>query len=80
MSNRATFVTRQIDAVRNLWRAEELVRGLTARNLRVKYKGSVLGFVFEAMMPAGFLASLLRGLGVATGPAEAQPEQLSGRV
>jgi ABC-2 type transport system permease protein len=58
MSNRATFVTRQVDAVRNLWRAEELVRGLTARNLRLKYKGSALGFVWVLVSPVLTVAVL----------------------
>lgn len=58
MSKLATFVTRQVDAVRSLWRAEELVRGLTARNLRVKYKGSALGFVWVLVSPLMTVAVL----------------------
>ena len=45
------FLTGQAEAARSLWRSEELVRGLTARNLRVKYKGSALGFVWVLVSP-----------------------------
>ena len=39
-----------------------------------------MGAVLEVMMPAGFLASLVGGFFVATGPSEPEPEQLPERV
>jgi len=39
-----------------------------------------VGDVLEVMMPGGFLAALLGGIVVATGPSEPQPEQIPERV
>jgi len=39
-----------------------------------------MGAVLEVMMPAGFLASLVGGFFVATGPSDPQPDQLPERV
>jgi hypothetical protein len=39
-----------------------------------------VGGILGVMMPSGFLASLLGGFVVATGPAEREPEQLPERV
>lgn len=49
---------RQFHAARNLWRFRGLVRALTARNLRVKYKGSALGFVWVLISPLATVAVL----------------------
>lgn len=46
-----TLMRRQLDAAQNLWRYRGLVTGLAARNLKVKYKRSVLGFVWTLVNP-----------------------------
>jgi ABC-type polysaccharide/polyol phosphate export permease len=51
MSTRTSFLGRQIAQTQNLWRYRELVTSLAARNLKVKYKRSVLGFVWTLINP-----------------------------
>jgi ABC-type polysaccharide/polyol phosphate export permease len=48
----------QVRGVRSLWRYRDLVTGLTTRNLKVKYKRSVLGFVWTLVNP-GFTVAIL---------------------
>jgi ABC-type polysaccharide/polyol phosphate export permease len=45
------ILTRQLAGVQNLWRYRRLVIGLTARNLKVKYKRSMLGFLWTLLNP-----------------------------
>lgn len=51
MTGRVTFSARQIVGVQKLWRYRGLVTGLAARNLKVKYKRSALGFVWTLLNP-----------------------------
>jgi len=51
MNARGTFLTRQSRAVQRLWRSKQLVASLVSRNLKVKYKRSVLGFVWTLVNP-----------------------------
>jgi ABC-2 type transport system permease protein/lipopolysaccharide transport system permease protein len=46
-------------ALRELWRARQVVRTVTERNLRVRYKQSVLGFAWALLTPVGLLGGLL---------------------
>lgn len=54
-----------------LWRARQIVRTVTERNLRVRYKQSILGFAWALLTPLGLLAVLTfvfgRVAGVETG-------------
>jgi ABC-type polysaccharide/polyol phosphate export permease len=43
----------------DLWRAREIVRTITERNLRVRYKQSFLGFAWALLTPVGLLCGLL---------------------
>ena len=49
----------QVRGMRSLWRYRGLVTGLTARNLKVKYKRSVLGFVWTLVNPVFTVAILV---------------------
>jgi lipopolysaccharide transport system permease protein len=51
MSASANFLTRQLAQVQNLWRYRELVASLATRNLKIKYKRSLLGFVWTLLNP-----------------------------
>jgi len=55
----------------DLWRARQIVRTITERNLRVRYKQSVLGFAWALLTPVGLLVVLTfvfgRVAGVDTG-------------
>lgn len=46
-------------ALRDLWSARPLVRTVTERNLRVRYKQSFLGFAWALLTPVGLLCGLL---------------------
>ena len=52
--------TRQshLAGLREVWRHRELLRSLTARNLRVKYKRSALGFLWTLLNPLLMLSIL----------------------
>jgi len=51
-------VSDQISGVRHLWSHRTFVFGLTARNLKVKYKRSALGFVWTVLNPL-FMVTIL---------------------
>jgi ABC-2 type transport system permease protein/lipopolysaccharide transport system permease protein len=57
--------------LRSLWRARPIVRTITERNLRVRYKQSFLGFAWALLTPVGLLIGLIivfhRVAGVETG-------------
>ena len=59
MSGRKSLFAQQIAGLRRLWRHRGLVAGLTARNLKVKYKRSVLGFVWTLLNPLITLSILV---------------------
>lgn len=44
-----------ITRIRNVWRYRELLRNLVRRELKVRYKGSVLGFVWTLLNPLMYL-------------------------
>ncbi|MBA2280308.1 MAG: ABC transporter permease [Acidimicrobiia bacterium] len=44
-----------IRRVRNVWRYRELLRNLVRRELKVRYKGSILGFVWTLLNPLMYL-------------------------
>ncbi len=44
-----------IQRVRNVWRYRELLRNLVRRELKVRYKGSILGFVWSLLNPLMYL-------------------------
>jgi len=46
-------------ALRDLWGARQVVRTVTERNLRVRYKQSFLGFAWALLTPVGLLCGLL---------------------
>ena len=54
-----SVLTAQLRGIRALWRYRSLLAGLTARNLKVKYKRSVLGFVWTLVNPALTVAILV---------------------
>ena len=41
-----------VQRLRDIWRYRELLIGLTRKELKVKYKNSVLGFVWSMLNPA----------------------------
>jgi ABC-2 type transport system permease protein/lipopolysaccharide transport system permease protein len=43
----------------DLWRARQIVRTITERNLRVRYKQSFLGFAWALLTPVGLLCGLI---------------------
>jgi len=43
------------ESIRELWRARELIRTLTERDLRARYKQAVLGFAWAILPPIGLL-------------------------
>jgi ABC-type polysaccharide/polyol phosphate export permease len=45
--------------LRQLWAARAIIRTVTERNLRVRYKQSVLGFAWALLTPVGLLFGLL---------------------
>jgi ABC-type polysaccharide/polyol phosphate export permease len=57
--------------LRSLWRGRGIVRTVTERNLRVRYKQSFLGFAWALLTPIGLLCGLIivfhRVAGVSTG-------------
>jgi ABC-type polysaccharide/polyol phosphate export permease len=57
--------------LRSLWRGRQIVRTITERNLRVRYKQSFLGFAWALLTPVGLLCCLIivfhRVAGVDTG-------------
>jgi len=46
-------------ALRDLWGSRQVVRTVTERNLRVRYKQSFLGFAWALLTPVGLLCGLL---------------------
>jgi lipopolysaccharide transport system permease protein len=52
-------MTRQSTAARRLWRYRTLVTGMVARNLKIKYKRSILGFVWTLLNPILTVAVLV---------------------
>jgi len=48
-----------IAALRDLWAARQIIRTVTERNLRVRYKQSYLGFAWAILTPVGLLCGLL---------------------
>ena len=58
-SDRVTVITPEVNVLhrlRALWQYRELLVGLVAKELRVKYKGSVLGIAWSMLNPALTLA------------------------
>jgi ABC-2 type transport system permease protein/lipopolysaccharide transport system permease protein len=57
--------------LREVWRARSIVRTLTERDLRVRYKQSLLGFTWAVLTPLGLLVAFMivfqRAAGVETG-------------
>lgn len=50
---------RLTSALRELWSARQVVRTITERNLRVRYKQAFLGFAWAVLTPVGLLCGLL---------------------
>src|SRR4051794_20781049 len=46
---------RLLPRIRNIWRYSELLVGLTRKELKVKYKNSILGFLWSLLNPASIL-------------------------
>jgi len=47
-----------VAAIRDLWQARQIIRTVTERNLRVRYKQSVLGFAWALLTPLALLVVL----------------------
>src|SRR4051794_1150427 len=47
-----------VAAIRDLWQARPIIRTVTERNLRVRYKQSVLGFAWALLTPLALLVVL----------------------